>query len=133
MLQIVESVCSGPIRFLPDLSSGHKFKTGLVVQLVETSDGTPKCCISDGSRPFGIIGENLEMQPFGLIPVWFETMILRTDVFEKKGATYEMGDALYINKRGMISSIRPFENSFQVGYVIAGPGDGRRYIELNWT
>lgn len=130
MLQIVESVCQGAIRLLPDPACSGKFKTGLIVQLIDI-DGTPRCTLSDGTKPFGIIGESIDTQPYGLIPVWFESMILRTDVFEKR-ITYEMGDSLYVNKKSMLTTKKPFEDAYPIGHVITGPSHGKNYLEMNW-
>lgn len=127
MIQVIESVSPSPIRFLPDESS--KLEPGLIVQIVEL-DGTPKCTLSDGTRPFGIIGET--GGPYGLVSVWFDSMIVRTDKFEKRGESYEPGSSLYVSKRGKLTSRKPFETSQLIGHVIFGPSEERNYLEINW-
>lgn len=126
MIEVIESVSLGPIRFLPDAS---KLEPGLIVQIVEI-DGTPKCTLSDGTRPFGIVGEI--NGPHGLVSVWYDSMILRTDKFEKRGQKYNPGSPIYVSKKGKITSKKPYETSHLIGHVIVGPSEDCKYIEINW-
>jgi hypothetical protein len=128
MLKIVESVCQNPIRFFPDPKV--KFKTGLIVQLTEINQN-PSVTISDGTRPFGIVGE-MQIQTYGLIPIWFETMIFRTDVYEKKEGKYDSGTPLYVSKRGMLTALKSFEDAHIVGYVVAVSQSSKSTLEVNW-
>lgn len=128
MIKVLESICEAPIRFLPDKTA--KLEVGLIGQIIEI-DGVPCCTVSDGTRPFGVIAEiNCK---YGLVSMWFETMILCTDKFEKRGENYLPGTSLYVSKRGKLSTRKINENSQLVGHVISGPSDKHGYLELNWT
>ena len=125
MFQIIESVCSDPIRFLADTKV--ELTPGLVVQIVEIN-GTPHCTLSDGTRPFGIVDR---MDKLGLVRVWFDTMIFRTDEFEQD-EKYVGGNPLYVSSRGRLTTKKEMESSHLVGHVISGPDSRRHYLELNW-
>lgn len=127
MIQIIESICAGPIRFLPDKKA--KLVPGLVAQIVEI-DGVPSCTVSDGTRPFGVIGAI--DGPHGLVSIWFDSMILRTSKYERR-ETYDPGNPLYVSKKGKFTTKKPMENSHLVGHVIMGPDDQRNYVELSWV
>lgn len=122
MLKIIESLCP-PIRFLP---KGDKFVPGVIIQLVEVN-GTPCCEISNGTRPFGIVGEGTE--PYGLISIWYESMRFITDQYEAK-VRFESGDSLYVSKRGLLTTKKLYDESILVGHVISGPID--HSIEVSW-
>lgn len=126
MIEVVESISPNPIRFLPDSS---KLEPGLIVQLIEI-DGTPKCTLSDGTRPFGIVAEI--NGPYGLVSVWYDSMIIRTDKFEKRGENYSSGSPIYVSKKGKLTSKKPYETSHLIGHVIVGPNEERNYLEISW-
>ncbi len=123
MFKIIESILEKPIRFLTDKS---RLEPGLIVQLTEI-DGNPCCMLSDGSRPFGVVGSINE--PFDMVGVYFDSMVFQTTKFEKRGDTYNPGDMLYVSKRGRLTTIKPYESSHLVGHVIIHSGS---YIEVNW-
>lgn len=124
MIKIIESL-SPPIRFQP---SGDKFLPGWIVQLINI-DGTPCCEISNGTRPFGIVGEH-NNEPYGLIPIWYESMTFQTDVYESK-ERFEQGDSLYVSSRGLLTTQKIHDESILMGHVISGPGYGD-LIEVSW-
>ena len=126
MIQIIESVLQAPVRFLPDKKSN--FNPGIIAQIIEI-DGTPCCTVSDGTRPFGVVDNNLD-QPFGMVPIWFDTMVFKTDVYEKR-CSYEHGNPLYVSTRGLLTTKKNCEEAHLVGHVISGP-DTHNYIEVNW-
>ena len=69
--------------------------------------------------------------PFGLVSVWFDSMILRTDKFERR-ESYAPGNSLYVSKRGRLTTKKMMETSQLVGHVISGPDNKQNYLELNW-
>lgn len=127
MLKVIESLSNDPVRLKP--ANGVKLQVGLVGQIVEI-DGIPTCTISDGSRPFGIISKI--NGPYGMVSLLFDTMILRTDKYEKNAGKYEPGTPLYVSKKGKITAKKPTDFSTPVGHVISGPSSSKKYIELNW-
>lgn len=127
MLKIIESKSKEPIRLKP--AQNVKLKVGLVGQIIEL-DGIPTCTISDGSAPFGIISKI--KGPYGMVSILLDTMILRTDSYEKRAGKYEPGAILYVSKKGKLTTKKTHENSIMVGHVISGPDANQRYIELNW-
>lgn len=126
MLTIIESLCP-PIRYFPN--PGEKLKPGTIAQIIQV-DGFPHITTSDGSLPFGIIGEHAD-QPHGLIPIWYESMLLRTTCFESK-ESYKKDDPLYCSVRGLITSLKPNESSQLLGHVVEPPGTEDPFLELSW-
>lgn len=120
MMKVIESVCNGPIRFI----SNGLLKPGLVVDLA--LDGSPSVVKSGGDRPFGIVEE--VNGPYGMVSVWFETMIFRTDVFEKRGS-YSLGTPLFVSKNGKLTSKPKTDNSYLVGRVILLEDN---WMEVSW-
>lgn len=127
MLKVIESMSKDPVRLKP--AQNVKLKVGLVGQIVE-SDGIPTCTISDGSRPFGIISKI--KGPYGMVSILLDTMVLRTDSYEKRAGRYEPGAPLYVSKNGKLTVKKIHDDSIMVGHVISGPDANQRYIELNW-
>lgn len=128
MLQIVESLHPTPLRFMADKISSF-FEPGLISQLIEIN-GTPTCTLSNGTRPFGVIGGQVDK--YGLVPIWFDSMILRTDKYELL-ANYAAGNPLYVSNLSRLTTVKPFEEAQLVGHVISPPaGRDRPWIELNW-
>lgn len=127
MIKVVESVRDNPIQLFPDKTIIF-FQPGLVSQMVEI-DGVPSCTISDGTRPFGLIEKTDKI--YGLVSIWFDTMIVRTDMFEST-CSYLPGNSLYVSKNGKITTQKIDDNSILVGHVISGPNDKKKYVELNW-
>lgn len=127
MLKIIESVSNNQVRLKP--ASNTKFQVGLIAQILEI-DGVTSCTVSDGSRPFGIISKI--NGPHGMISMLIDTMILRTDKYEKRAGKYESGNPLYVSSNGKLTIKKNNESSILVGHVISGPTNTQKYIELNW-
>lgn len=127
MLKVIESVSGNQVRLKP--ANNIKFQVGLVGQILDV-DGITSCTISDGSRPFGIISKI--KGPYGMVSMLVDTMILRTDKYEKKVGLYESGSPLYVSNKGKLTIKKNNESSILVGHVISGPTDDQKYIELNW-
>jgi len=127
MLKVIESISKNSVRLQP--VDNMKLQVGLIGQIVEV-DGIPRCTLSDGSRPFGIISKI--KGPYGMVSILLNTMILRTDKYEKRAGKYESGNPLYVSKKGKLTMKKPEDTSIMVGYVISGPCQDQKYIELSW-
>lgn len=127
MLKVIESMSKDTVRLKP--AKNIKLQVGLIGQLIEV-DGIPNCTISDGSRPFGIISKI--KGPFGMVSILLDTMILRTDKYEKQDGKYKFGNPLYVSNKGKLTIKKNNDASITVGYVISGPNSNQKYIELNW-
>lgn len=125
-VKVVESVCNGPLRFLP--SKGSNLNPGDIVELTEDG-GNPCCKLSDGQRPFGIVTE--VGGPFGLVSIWYETMIVQTDNYELS-CRYKVGSNLYVSKDGKLTTVAPYEDAYSLGFVITPPGADNSILEMNW-
>lgn len=130
MIRVIESLADFPIRFLPDEDYIGKFEAGMVVQLV-TKNGVP--CVRpcyDGTKPLGVVGESVGREIYDLVPVWFDTMLFRTDkICNEK---FPPGSPLYI-KDGLFTVVRPFEDALYVGHVVSTIFEmGDKLIEVNW-
>lgn len=125
-VKIVESVCSGPLRFLP--AKGPKLNPGDIVELTE-ENGNPCCKLSDGKRPFAIVTE--VDGPFGLVSIWYETMIVQTDNYESS-CRYKVGSNLYVSQDGKLTTVAPYEDAYSLGFVITPPEADNSILEMNW-
>lgn len=126
MIEVVESVSDKPLRFLP--SKTASLNIGDIVELTE--EGGNVCIkLSDGTKPFGIVSD-LD-GPFGLISVWYETMVLRTNNYEPN-CRYKSGSSLYVSKNGKLTTEAPYEDAYMLGHVISPPGANQVHLEMNW-
>jgi len=125
-IEIVETVGTGPIRFLTDKSS--KIEIGSIVELTEIN-GNPCCKLSDGTKPFGVVTEI--GGPFGMVTMHFDTMVLRTKNFDMEHS-YLPGDFVYSSNIGKFTTSKPHENSHIIGHVVLGAGVDRDFVEINW-
>jgi len=117
MLKVIESISKNSVRLQP--VDNMKLQVGLIGQIVEV-DGIP----------FGIISKI--KGPYGMVSILLNTMILRTDKYEKRAGKYESGNPLYVSKKGKLTMKKPEDTSIMVGYVISGPCQDQKYIELSW-
>ncbi len=125
-VEIVETVGTGPIRFLTDKLS--KIEIGSIIELTEI-DGNPCCKLSNGEKPFGIVTE--VNGPYGMVTFYFDTMILRSKNFDHQHA-YLPGDLVYSNETGKLTTKKPHENAHLIGHVVLGAGADRDFVEINW-
>lgn len=117
VLRIIESCPEEPIRFPTD--PGSHFVPGQVGQI---DYDRMVCGVSDGTRPLGLIDDIRtasidSTDPGGLITIWSQRVLFRTDQYEEVGVTYETGDRLYVNSAGFLTNIRLFEEAVPVGRV----------------
>lgn len=136
MFRVVENLIDTPALFIaaPDT----KFEPGKIAQVKELNK-VMVCCISDGTIPLGIIASKLSTGPFinysrdYMVQVHCQRMIFRTDVYDKRAKDpYKTGAALFVNKRGVLTTKRPGEDVPAVGRIITGPEADRAYFEAIW-
>ncbi len=133
MFKICEKLC-GPVRVMA--KPGVRFIPGRAAKLCESSTGNLICDISDGYSVFGLIGNYNFVDEFSfefddMVELNVARMVFRTDQYVKK-FEYNTGNPLYINKRGIFTVEKPFENSYCVGRVITGPREGKQWFEGLW-
>lgn len=136
VLRIIESLADEPIRFPTDPDS--YFVPGQVAQI---DYNKMICGVSDGTQPLGLIDDIRSKsidstEPGGLISVWQQRMVFRTDQYEALEGAYITGASLFVNIFGFLTTIEPFEEALSVGRVIsvfdAKQEYGRDIIECVW-
>ncbi len=115
-MRIIETVQDAPIRLLPY----EPIEIGDIVEFYQS-----KCVISSGIKPFGIVSET--GGPYGLVSIWYDTMVFRTNKFEV--SKYKSGDPIYCSINGKITNIPPFTDAYMLGHVITF---NEKEIEVNW-
>ena len=133
VFDVIEAMCTEPVRIFA--APKATFKPGYVGQLFEL-DGNLVCDLSNGSKPFGIIADYKitpydDFNPSDLIRVWPQRMVFRTDEFDKK-AEYSVGDAMYVNESGILTTKSSKENVPIVARLILPPSPDKSYLEALW-
>ncbi len=107
MFKIIESLTEKPIKML--------FKDSLYFpdpgMIISLDDGIAKIC--NGEKPFGVIGDYPD--EFGLIPVWYDSMIFETNMIEADN--FSMKDKLYCSNFGRFTKKKINEYSLLLGFV----------------
>jgi len=130
MIRVIESLSNYPMRFMPDKEWIDKLEPGMIVQTI-MKNGTPVVIPSDGTRPLGVVGDSVGREIYDLVPVWFDTMIFRTDKFVLTD-DFVTGNALYV-KSGLLTNKCPFEDAIIVGHVVSALSEnGDKIIEVSW-
>lgn len=124
MFEIVEQVFE-PIR-LP-IADGAKFKPGDIIGLCY--DKGVHCKTSNSLNPYGMVAGLDETH--NLVFIVSETAIIKTDNFDKN-ATYTIGDFLYSNNNGTLTTNKEEETSLLLGNVVDAISGVGGYIEINW-
>lgn len=136
MFMIKEKLEKEPIR-LPVDPLVKSFVPGQVAQI---DYDRMVCGISDGSRPFGLIDDYRDDEVDstkldGLITVWTQRIIFKTDIYDKTSWQYEAGEALYVKEGGILTNLPPSEDSILVGRIISvfeGIKPGSLILEGLW-
>lgn len=129
MFKIVESLILDPIRILSPLKS--RVKPGSIGQLKEF-DGNIVCELSDGTRPFGIVGDVIYTDSkYKFIQVFPQRMVFKTNEYEWK-KNYSGGCSLYVSKNGRFTSEKPFKDALCVAKMISPPDERKGYFEALW-
>ena len=133
MFEVIETTIEEPIRIFAAPES--VFKPGLIGQFQEL-DNNIVCCLSDGSKPIGIVDDTKEREswfnPKSMVRIWTQRMVFRTDQFDKS-CEYKIGIPLYVSKKGMLTAQRPdIEDAQYVARLITPPGNNKPYVEALW-
>lgn len=132
MFKIVESMSLEPVR-LPvkpstKITSGHIVKTTVY-------KGSVVIDICDGYEPLGIAGNRCvggnELDYSKIVMVYPQRMIADILKFDRKN-NIDIGNSLYCNKKGILTSKKPFDNSIVLGKVITPASKSQRYMQILW-
>jgi hypothetical protein len=132
MFKIVESITTKPIKF--PVKPGVKLVPGQVISLVDYGDDlvVDKC---DGYAPFGLLGNRCiggNIVNFKKRANTFpQRMIADLNVFDRDNEI-NVGNSLYCNKDGVLSSKKPFENSYALAKVITPADKNRKHMQILW-
>jgi hypothetical protein len=132
MFKVIESVPMDPIRF--PVKPGTSLSPGHVVSIVEFENNLV-VDLCDGNSPFGLLGNRC----FGGSNINFkrkanvypQRMVVDLNRFDR---THEIiiGSSLYCNKQGLLSSNKPFENSFILAKVITPATNEKSHMQILW-
>lgn len=132
MFKLVEAISLEPIR-LP-IKPGVKITPGHIVKTIEY-EGSLVVDICDGYAPLGIAGNRCiggqSVDYKKVVNVYPQRMIADLLKFDRNNLI-EIGNSLYCDFSGVLTSKKPFENSIVLGKVITPAGDGRRYMQILW-
>ncbi len=133
VFEVVETTLEEPIRIFA--APEAVFKPGVVGQFSELN-GNIVCTLSDGSKPIGIVDDSKSKEswfnPKSIVRIWTQRMVFRTDQFDKE-VEYRIGDPLYVNKNGILTSRKPAIEDYQfVARVITPPAANKPFFEALW-
>ena len=63
--------------------------------------------------------------------VYPQRMVVDLNRFDREN-DIKIGDSLYCNKYGVLSSKKPFETAFILAKVITPAGDGKNHMQILW-
>jgi hypothetical protein len=132
MFKVVESLLMNPIRF--PIKPGAKLLPGNVVSIVDYKNSLV-IDLCDGNNPFGLLGNRC----FGGNSINFsrkamvypQRMIVDINRFDREN-DIEIGDSLYCSKQGILSSQKPFDNSFMLAKVITPANTQKNHMQILW-
>jgi len=134
MFKLIESMYQDPIR-LP-LKPGLKLTAGHVVKFAEYN-GDVVIDLCDGYSPIGLLGNRccggnvVDFTKRSRALVYPQRMIADIGKFDRRNEV-KVGDSLYCNARGVLSSKRPFENAYVLAKVISIPSTEKKYMQILW-
>jgi hypothetical protein len=132
MFKVVESIFTNPIRF--PAKPGISLLPGHVVSIVEYEDDIV-IDLCDGNTPFGLVGNRC----FGgnavdfnqMANVYPQRMIVDLNRFDR-GNDIKVGNSLYCNEFGVLSSKKPFDSAILLAKVITPAGAGKNHMQILW-
>lgn len=132
MLKIVEAVNKNSVR-LP-VKPGVKITPGHIVKT--TMFGNQLVIdVCDGDSPFGISGNRCIGGTFvdykRIVRVYLQRMIVNITKFDRN-SNMGIGDSVYCNEVGVLTSNKPFLDSIVLGKVILPASDNRKDIQILW-
>lgn len=132
MFKLVESTNSDPVRF--PVAPGAKLTPGHIVSVYEHENHLV-IDICDGREPLGILGNRCvggnTIDFKNLAKVFPQRMIANISKFDRKNEI-KIGDSLYCNERGVLSSKKPFKDSVILAKVITPVSKENKHIQILW-
>jgi len=132
MFKLIEAISLEPVR-LP-IKPGIKITPGHIVKIITYEDNLV-VDICDGYDPLGIAGNRCiggtSIDYKKIVRVYPQRMIADILKFDRKN-NIQTGNSLYCDKRGVLTNVKPFENSIVLGKVITPADDGNRYMQILW-
>ena len=132
MFRLVESTGPDPLRF--PIKPGVKLMPGHVIKLVE-HDGDLVADRCDGYAPLGLLGnrcigkENVDFSRRA--DIYLQRMIADVGKFDRRNKI-KTGSSLYCNRRGILSSKKPFEGALVLAKVITPANEEKKYMQILW-
>jgi hypothetical protein len=128
MLKIIESVIRTPVR-LP-VKPGVKLSPGHVVKL-EVYNGNLVATLCDNNNIFGLVGNRKigldDLSSF--VKIYPQRAVVSLNKCDRNNKI-EIGNSLYVSE-GVLTTKKPFENSFCVAKVIEPPA-GKKPMTILW-
>lgn len=121
-----------PVRF--PIKPGAILAPGNVVSIVDY-EGDLVIDLCNGNLPFGLIsnrcfgGNLINLQRKANI--YPQRMIVDLSKFDRNN-DINIGSSLYCNEFGILSSKKPFDNSFVLGKVISPANDKKSHMQILW-
>jgi len=132
MFKVVEALSNDPVRF--PVKPGAKLTPGHVVSLVEY-EGHLVLDMCDGYRPFGLMASRChggnELDITKRIGAWPQRMVVNLDKFDRSSEV-RSGNSLYCNRRGTLSTRKPFEGALPLAKVISPADEEKKYMSILW-
>ncbi len=134
MLKLVEASYKDPLRF--PIKPGLKLTSGHVVSIVEY-EGNLVVDICDGKNPLGLLGNRcvggnqIDFDTKKFAKVFSQRMIVNIDKFDRTHKI-EVGNSLYCNKRGMLTSKKQSDNCLVLAKVISTVSEDKKYLQILW-
>lgn len=132
MFKIVESMFMEPVRF--PIKPGANLSPGHVGSIVDY-EGHLVIDLCDGNVPFGLIGNRCfggNFVDFGRkANVYPQRMVADLNRFDRD-SEIRIGSSLYCNKAGLLSSKKPFDNSFVLAKVITPANEEKSHMQILW-
>jgi hypothetical protein len=134
MFKLIESLCRDPLRF--PVKPGTKLTPGHVVSIVEY-EGYLVVDVCEGKNTLGLLGNRcvggnqIDFDTKKFAKVFAQRMIVDVDKFDRTHKI-EVGNSLYCNKRGMLSSKKPSDSSLVLAKVITPASEDKKHMQILW-
>lgn len=133
MFKIVESISKDPVRF--PIKPGVTLLPGQVISIVNYQGNLVADMCIGKMLPFGLVGNRC----FGgnilnftnKANVYVQRMIVDLNRFDRF-YDIEIGNSLYCNNRGFLSSAKPFEDSIVLAKVITPATEEKSCMQILW-
>jgi len=109
VIEIIEQV-GKPLM----IKAYHNFALGLLVKLIRTPNDI-YASLSLGKKPFGVVAG--PPNQFKMIPVLYNSSTLLKLYYFENELSYSLGDLLYSNPWGRITSKKTYPNSIPIAFV----------------